>query len=225
MPWLDEVAAVVQAWYPGQEVGNSIADVLLGRVDPGGRLPQTFPARMEDDPAWLNYPGEAGHVRYGEGIFVGYRQARRRGITPLFPFGFGLSYTHVTTGPLRLDAAVLEPGGSVVASLEVTNAGNRPGSTVLQLYVTDVEASVTRPEIELKGFAKATLAPGETRTLSFRLDMRSFAFFDVTRRAWVAEAGRFRLHAGLSERDIVQSAELDLTGTWVGDPAGGGSAA
>ena len=110
MPWLDQVAAVLQAWYPGQEAGNAIADVLLGKAEPGGRLPQTFPHRLEDDPAFLNYPGEAGHVRYGEGIYLGYRYYEKKKIAPLFPFGHGLSYTQFQCGALKLDAARLAPG-------------------------------------------------------------------------------------------------------------------
>ena len=137
MPWLGKVAAVLQAWYPGQEAGNAIADVLLGKAEPGGRLPQTFPARLEDDPTFVNYPGERGHVRYGEGVYIGYRYYEKKAIAPLFPFGFGLSYTQFRLGALTLSADSVGPGETVTASVEVTNIGARAGSTVVQVYVAD----------------------------------------------------------------------------------------
>jgi beta-glucosidase len=218
-PWLGEVAAVLQAWYPGQEVGNSIADVLLGNVDPGGRLPQTFPRQLEDDPAHGHYPGEDGHVRYAEGVFVGYRHYEKAKIAPLFPFGFGLSYTRFSAGPMSLDKTELAPGESLGVSIEVKNDGERAGSTVLQLYVCDAEARVSRPAKELKGFAKIALAPGERRTLAFNLDMRALAFFDVGRRCWVAEAGEFALLAGFSSAEIVSRATFRLSADWLGECA------
>ena len=215
MPWLDTVAAVLQAWYPGQEAGHAIVDVLLGVAEPGGRLPQTFPRRIEDDPAYLNYPGEAGHVRYGEGIFVGYRYAEKLRIAPLFPFGFGLSYTRFAPGSLRLDRTAVAPRETLTAALEIANVGERAGSTVVQFYVADETASVARPVKELKGFQKLRLAPGESKTAAVTLDMRALAFFDVARRAWVAEAGAFRLLAGLSSAQIVAEARFELRGTWI----------
>ncbi len=217
MPWLDDVAAVVQAWYPGQEAGNSIADVLLGASDPGGRLPQTFPRRLEDDPTRINYPGEAGHVLYGERIFIGYRYAEKAKRAPLFPFGFGLSYTRFKAGALKLDRTEIPAGGALTASLEIANIGTRAGSTVAQFYVRDERASVSRPEKELKGFAKVRLEPGETATVTVALDMRALAFFDVARQAWVAEAGAFTLLAGFSSADIVARAPFALSETWIGD--------
>jgi beta-glucosidase len=217
MPWLDRVAAVLQAWYPGQEAGNAIADVLLGKAEPGGRLPQTFPARIEDDPTFVNYPGERGHVRYGEGIYIGYRYYEKKKIKPLFPFGFGLSYSRFRFGALTLSADRIGPGGTVTASVEVTNIGSRSGSSVVQVYVADEEASVSRPEKELAGFAKVHLAPGETRKVDVVLDMRSLAFFDVAAKAWTAEAGRFTVLAGFSSADIANQASFTLTGTWIDD--------
>jgi beta-glucosidase len=216
MPWLDEIAAVLQAWYPGQEVGHAIADVLLGKAEPGGRLPQTFPRRLEDDPTRINYPGEAGHVRYGEGIYVGYRYTEKLKIAPLFPFGFGLSYTRFTAGRLRLGKSELAPGDTLAVAIDVTNTGDRAGSTVLQLYVADAEASVSRPGKELKGFAKLALAPGETKTVTLKLDMRALAFFDVTTKRWVAEAGAFSALAGFSSAEIIAEAAFRLSADWVG---------
>ncbi|HTR13696.1 MAG TPA: glycoside hydrolase family 3 C-terminal domain-containing protein [Roseiarcus sp.] len=217
MPWLDKVAAVVQAWYPGQEVGNAIADVILGKAEPGGRLPQTFPRRLEDDPTRVNYPGEAGRVLYGERIFIGYRYAEKVKIEPQFPFGFGLSYTRFQAGPLTLGSARLQSGETLTASLEIANVGDRAGSTVVQFYVADEQASVLRPPKELKAFAKLHLNPGESNTATVSLDMRALAFFDIVRKAWVAEAGVFRLLAGFSSSDIVADARFELMHTWMDD--------
>jgi beta-glucosidase len=217
MPWVDRVATVLQAWYPGQEVGNAIADVLLGKAEPGGRLPQTFPRRLEDDPTHVNYPGEASHVLYGERVFVGYRYAEKLKIAPQFPFGFGLSYTRFRAGPLTVGSAQLQAGQALSASIEIGNVGDRAGSTVVQFYVADDQASVLRPPKELKGFAKLRLEPGQSKRANVSLDMRALAFFDVARNAWVAEAGVFRLLAGFSSADIVAEAPFELMQTWVDD--------
>jgi beta-glucosidase len=223
MPWLDDVPAALQAWFPGQEAGHALADVLLGLADPGGRLPQTFPARLEDDPVHpelpdRQYPGEDGHVEYREGLYVGYRHVDRTGLTPRFPFGFGLSYTSFALGEPRLSSASIEPGGEVTVVVPVTNTGGRAGQTVVQLYVRDVEARLERPVKELKAFAKAGLQSGETREVTLTLDMRSLAYFDDTRSAWVAEAGEFELLIGTSSVDLPQRMTLRLTGDWL-EPA------
>ena len=214
MPWLDRVNAVVQAWYPGQELGASVADVLLGKTDPGGRLPQTFPRRLEDNPAFLNYPGEHGHVRYGEGLYIGYRYYEKKKIEPLFPFGFGLSYATFAFSSLRLSQASFAPGASVDAEIDVRNVSEREGWAVVQFYTADETASVSRPHKELKGFAKLWLTAGETKTARVKLDMRAFAYFDVAVRGWVAEAGRFEVRVGTSTRDICARAEVTLTERW-----------
>lgn len=200
MPWLGQARAVLQAWYPGQEAGNAIADVLLGLAEPGGRLAQTFPRRWADNPTWSQdreiYPGLNGHVRYEEGLFIGYRHYDRLGIEPLFPFGHGLGYTRFDLSDL-----VASPDGSEVR-LRVTNTGPREGATVVQIYVSDAEASVIRPERELKGFAKLRLKAGESREVTLALPPRAFAFYDLQARAWRVEAGEFRISAGLSAADI-----------------------
>jgi beta-glucosidase len=213
MPWLPEVAAVVEAWYGGQETGNAIADVLFGDVPASGKLPQTFPQRVEDNPAFLNYPGENGRVRYGEGIFVGYRFYEKKDVAPLFPFGHGLSYTTFAYGDLRLSAASISPDDTLEVSVDVTNTGDRPGQEVAQLYVRDPQSSLARPHKELKGFAKLSLAPGETKTATFTLDRRALAFWDDLRRAWVAEAGAFEALVGSSSADIRARAGFELTQT------------
>ncbi len=219
MPWLDQVGAVVQAWYPGQECGNSIADVLTGLVNPAGRLPQTFPVRLEDNPAYVNYPGENGHVLYGEGIFVGYRYYDKKRVAPLFPFGHGLSYTTFAYDSLRLSADTLAPGETLTVSVDVTNTGDRAGQEVVQLYVRDPRAALARPEKELKGFAKVALEPGETQTVTLSLDMRALAYYDDARAAWVAEAGEFEALVGASSADIRARAGFTLSAEWV-EPTG-----
>ena len=210
MPWIDKAPAVIEAWYPGQEAGNAIADVLFGDAEPGGRLAQTFPSRWQDNPTYTKdpeiYPGTNGKVRYDEGVFIGYRHYEAKGITPLFPFGHGLSYTHFSLS----DLTVAGQGEHVTASCTVTNTGARSGSTVVQLYVGDTEASEPRPQRELKDFAKVVLAPGESRTLSFELPGRAFAFFDVRSGCWRVEAGAFEISAGFSAADIRVTATIEM---------------
>jgi len=147
--WIDKVPGIVEAWFPGQECGNSIADVLLGEVNPSGRLPDTFPMRIEDNPAYINYPGENGGVLYGEGIFVGYRYYDAKKIEPLFPFGYGLSYTTFEYSNLRTSSPVLEVGDRLRVAVDVKNTGGREGKEVVQLYVRDVKSSLVRPPKEL----------------------------------------------------------------------------
>ncbi|HWV20174.1 MAG TPA: glycoside hydrolase family 3 C-terminal domain-containing protein [Devosia sp.] len=211
MPWIDSVRAVLQAWYPGQEAGNAIADVLTGSAEPGGRLPQTFPVRWADNPAHSQdrevYPGLDGKVRYEEGIFVGYRHYDRLGMTPLFPFGFGLGYTSFTVSDLTIDDSAFEADGTVTATITVTNTGTRAGSTVVQLYVSDTESSSPRPAKELKAFAKIALEAGASRQVTLSVDARSFAFFRTEAKHWLVEAGEYTLLVGQS------SADLPLTAT------------
>ncbi len=202
MPWLNEVAAVVQAWFPGQECGNAITDVLTGVVNPSGKLPQSFPLRVEDNPAFVNYPGENGHVLYGERIFVGYRYYETKDIPVLFPFGYGLSYTSFAYSNARLSANTISPHGTLTVEVDVTNTGKCAGQETVQLYIRDSKASVARPEKELKGFAKLALEPGEMKTASMSIDMRALAFYDTARFAWVAEAGDFEAIVGASSVDI-----------------------
>ncbi len=219
MPWLSEVRAVVQGWFPGQEAGHAFADVLTGKVDPAGRLPQTFPARLEDDPTHpehpdRQYPGEDGHVEYREGLYIGYRHVDRASLAPLFPFGFGLSYTTFALGEPRLGRDTVEPGSEISLTLPVRNTGERAGQTVIQLYVRDVEARLERPSKELKAFAKVALQPNEMQDVSFTLDMRALAYYDDTRQAWVAEAGDFDLLIGTSSADLPRTARVHLGHEW-----------
>jgi beta-glucosidase len=205
MPWLDTVAAVLEAWYPGQEAGNAIADVLSG-TEPGGRLSQSFPVRWNDNPVHSQdreiYPGLNGKVRYEEGVFIGYRHYDRQGITPLFPFGFGLSYTSFELSDLAIDEAGFDAEGKVAVWANLRNTGARAGSTVVQLYVGDGQASVPRPIKELKAFEKVALAAGESRRVRFDLSGRDFAWFDVAAQTWVVEPGAFNIVVGFSATDI-----------------------
>ncbi|APO87321.1 glycoside hydrolase family 3 protein [Marivivens sp. JLT3646] len=202
MPWVSDVAAILQAWYGGQEAGNSIVDVLYGDAEPAGRLPQTFPIKLSDNPAHSQdpeiYPGLDGHVRYAEGVMTGYRHYEKHGIAPMFPFGFGMSYTDFDLGQMDLS----DDGDDVICTIPVTNTGARCGSTVVQVYVGDLEASVERPARELKAFAKVTLDAGETKIVRMTLQPRAFAFFDVTAGQWRIEAGSFTVEAGFSAADI-----------------------
>ena len=215
MPWADDVAAIVQSWYGGQEAGNALADVLFGAVNPSGKLPTTFPVRLTDNPAYINYPGENGRVHYGEGIFVGYRYYDKKEVAPRFPFGHGLSYTTFAYSNLRLHGAQFGPGDEIVVSVDVTNSGERAGQEVVQLYVHDVESRLVRPLRELKAFAKVALAPGETQTVTLTLTGQSLAYYDPAVGDWMTEPGDFTVLVGSSSRD------MRLTGQfkWVDETA------
>ncbi len=205
MPWLDQVAAVVEAWYPGQECGNAIADVLFGDVNPSGKLPTTFLARADDSSAFGRYPADAGKedvVSYGEGIFIGYRHADRTGTQPLFPFGHGLSYTRFGYSDLRLPDGHVSRAGRFEVVFTVANLGTSEGAEVAQVYVRDLESSLPRPVRELKAFRKVRLAPGEEQTVRATLGPRDLAFYDPARHDWVVEPGRFEIQVGASSRDV-----------------------
>jgi beta-glucosidase len=200
--WLDHVPAVLYAWYGGQEVGPAVGDLLFGIAGPSGKLPVTFPRRIEDSTAYGHYPGENLHVEYGEGIFVGYRGFDRKKVEPLFPFGHGLSYTTFEYSGLTLSPANVKADGKVQVGVQVRNTGTRPGAEVVQVYVRDVESSLPRPEKELKAFGRVALQPGESRTLTFGLDQPALQFFDPGKGDWVAEKGTFEVLVGASSRDI-----------------------
>ena len=208
LPWIGQVPAVLLAHYPGQEGGHAVADILLGAANPSGKLSVTWPKRLQDTPAYDNFPGGRA-VRYGEGIFVGYRYYDYKDIEPLFAFGHGLSYTQFTYSDLQspVGAKIGEP---VLVTLKVINTGSLAGKEVIQLYVRDVESSLARPIKELKGFAKVELAPGEMKIVAFTLNQRSFAFYDPNRQDWIVEPGIFELLIGSSSRDIRASARIEL---------------
>jgi len=202
MDWLEQVPAVLQMWYAGQEGGSAIAQILLGSAEPGGRLTTTYPRRLLDNSSYINYPGENGRVYYGEGIFVGYRYYDKKGVEPLFPFGYGLSYTSFSYRDLSINAPGYAPGDPIHVSLVVQNSGDHPGKEVVQLYVRDVESSLVRPEKELKAFEKIDLQPGEAKTVTFTLDQRALSFYDPARKKWVAEEGEYEILVGSSSREI-----------------------
>ena len=207
--WVDKVPAIVEAWYPGMEGGNAIADILIGNVNPSGKLTVTLPKKYEDNPSYGNYPGQAGgSVNYKEGIFVGYRHYDKKNIEPMFPFGHGLSYTTFKYENMKVEKGT----GADLArvSVDITNTGTRDGKEVVQLYVSDKVSSVPRPSKELKGFKKLLLKSGEKQTVIFKLDKRSFAFYDIGKKQWVAETGEYELLAGSSSRDIRQKAIFNL---------------
>ena len=219
MDWADDVAAIAQLWYLGQETGGAVADVLVGDRNPSGRLPTTFPVRIEDTPSNTGsprtYPGVDDQVHYDEGVFVGYRHYDRAGVRPRFPFGHGLSYTSFdydgpTLGRDNITADALDGGEMVTVSVDVTNSGDRTGSEVVQIYVGDLESSVERPPQELKGFSKVALAPGERATVSVNLDRRSFAYWDDAQGGWFVEPGDFEVRVGSSSRDIRGTARLTI---------------
>ena len=218
MPWADCAQAIVQGWYGGSESGHALADVLTGVVNPSGKLPFTLPLSLSDGPlkSERQYPGvrEEGEAwwqeYYDEGVFVGYRWYDSRDIPVQFPFGHGLSYTSFAYSPLNLSASRLRKGASLRVSLTLTNEGNRDGAEVVQLYVSDPEASVDRPLKELKGFEKVFLKAGEKRRLTFTLAPDAFSWFDAETHRWTEEAGEFRILVGSSVNDIRQEASFTL---------------
>jgi len=210
MPWIDKVPAIVQLWYNSQEQGNALADVLFGDVNPSGKLPTTFPVRLEDNPAYINYPGENGKVRYGEGIFVGYRYYDKKKLAPLFPFGHGLSYTAFKYSNLRLNKKSLNPNETLTLKVDVTNTGKVAGKEIVQVYVRDVKSTFARPEKELKAFAKVELKPKQTKTVAFTLDREAFWHFDSGKNAWSTEPGEFEVWTGASSRDVREKRSVIL---------------
>jgi len=214
MPWLNQVAGVVEVWFPGQEGGNALAAILFGDRNPSGKLPTTFGARREDYPDFGNFPGDSGHVHYAEDIYVGYRHFDRAGITPAFPFGHGLSYTTFEYSNLKLSTSSLATNQTVAVTLDVRNTGRRAGAEVVQLYLHDPNPTVDKPVRELKGFQRVELLPNQTRRVSFELQPRALAYCDVAGKQWKADAGAYELQAGASSRDIRLKKSLRLTATY-----------
>jgi beta-glucosidase len=208
--WLDKVPAVVQTWYAGQEGGNAIADVLVGDVNPSGKLPVTFLKEWKDSPAHDTYPGSNGTTSYAEGIFVGYCHFDKANIEPLFPFGYGLSYSTFEHSNLRIVPGGSSRGSTTEVSVDIRNSSRRDGAEVAQLYVHDSHSVVPRPVKELKAFQKVFLKAGETKKVTFTLDESSFAFFDPARREWRVEPGRFEVLIGSSSRNIRLSRGIDI---------------
>lgn len=209
MPWVNEVPAIVQDWYLGSEAGSALAAVLMGDVNPSGKLPFTFPVKLEDVPAHSQgeYTGENSRkvidMKYNEGIFVGYRWTdKQKKVKPLFPFGHGLSYTTFEYSKPTADAKTMSADGTLTVKLNVKNTGTREGQEVIQLYISDKQSSLPRPIKELKGFQKIKLAPGEEKEVTFTIEKEALSFFDDTKHAWVAEPGKFEAVIAASAADI-----------------------
>lgn len=202
MPWADQVKGIVEAYLSGQAVGAAVVDILFGKVNPSAKLPETFPYKLEDNPSYLYYLGEGDKVEYREGVFVGYRYYDTKKMDVRFPFGYGLSYTTFAYSNLKLSAAQIKDTDTLTVSVDVTNTGSMAGKEVVQLYVSDVESTVIRPVKELKGFDKVDLQPGETKTVTFTLGKRAFAYWNTQIHDWHVESGEFRILVGKSSRDI-----------------------
>ena len=212
MPWVDNVNAIMEAWYSGSQAGHAIADVVFGKVNPSGKLPFTFPVKLTDNGAHAlgAYDPQATSVEYKEGIFVGYRWAEKQQIKPLFAFGHGLSYTDFAYGDAVCKKAVVKEGKNVTVSVDVTNTGSVAGKEVVQLYIADHESSLARPVKELKGFKKIALNPGETQTVTFTIEPDMLKFFDDAKHDWVLENGKFTAHIGSSSEDIRTQVEFEI---------------
>ena len=220
MPWLDNARCVVQAWYGGNETGNSIADVIFGTTNPGGKLPISFPLRNEDNPAFLNYRSERGKTVYGEGIYIGYRFYEKTKRDVAFPFGHGLSYTTFAFDSLSLSHSDDAKGNAVLnVSVNVTNQGSIAGAQVIQVYVSPQSSSVSHPVKQLKGFTKVFLAPGETVQAQTSI-VRKYAtsFWDEQMDSWCEERGGYTVLVGASSANTPLQGEfvVDETSFWRG---------
>lgn len=213
MPWVNKVKGIVEAYLGGQAVGGAVCDILFGKVNPSAKLPETFPLKLEDNPSYLSYIGEGDMVEYREGIFVGYRYYDKKKMDVLFPFGYGLSYTTFAYSNLKVDKESMKDTDTMTVSVDVTNTGKVAGKEVVQLYVADKESTVIRPVKELRDFAKVDLAPGETKTVTFTLGKRAFAYYNVKIHDWHVETGKFDIMIGQSSRDIVLTKTVTVEST------------
>ncbi|NJK86066.1 MAG: glycosyl hydrolase, partial [Bacteroidales bacterium] len=206
MPWVNDVPAILQGWFAGSEAGNAIAGIISGEVNPSGKLPFSFPKKIEHNAAISfgsdSYPGDGQTVTYKEDILVGYRWLDTKKIEPLFGFGHGLSYTTFKLGVATMAKKVIKTTESIRISISVTNTGNREGAEVIQLYIKDMECSLPRPEKELKAFRKVWLKPGQTTLIDFLIEPTSLQFYDDGQNKWVLEPGMFEAHLGTSSRNI-----------------------
>lgn len=213
MPWISKVKGLIEAYLGGQAIGEAVTDVLFGKVNPSGRLAETFPIRLEDNPSYLYFKGEGDVVEYREGVFVGYRYYESKKAEVLFPFGYGLSYTEFTYSQLRLDEVVIRDTENIIVSVDVTNTGKVAGKEVVQLYVSPTVSDILRPVTELRGFDKIALEPGETKTVTFTLDKRAFAYWNTTLHDWYVIGGEYTIHIGKSVRELVLSTSLVVEST------------
>jgi len=213
MPWVDKVPAILEGWLGGQSGAGGVVNVLFGKVNPSGKLAETFPLKLEDTPAFFNFPAEQGDVLYGERIYVGYRYYDEKKMNVLFPFGHGLSYTQFEYSNIKLSSNKIKDKDLLKVSVDIKNIGGVTGKEVVQLYVKDIESTLERPEKELKKFAKVELKAGENKTIEFELNERDFSYFDAKKDRWIAESGSFEIWIGASSRDIRQKARFELEST------------
>ena len=213
MPWVNDVKGILEAYLGGQAVGAACADILFGEVNPSAKLPETFPIKLEDNPSYLYYFGEKDKVEYKEGIFVGYRYYDTKKMDVLFPFGHGLSYTTFAYSNIQVNKSSITDRDTVTVSIDVTNTGSRAGKEIVQLYIRDVKSTVIRPEKELRSFDKVELAPGETKTVTFELGKRAFAYWNTEIHDWHVETGEFEILIGSSSRSIECSAAIKVEST------------
>lgn len=212
MPWVNEVPAIVQSWYNGSESGTALAAILTGDINPSGKLPFTFPVKLEDIGAHKvsEYPGENKEVTYRESIYVGYRWIDKEKIKPLFPFGHGLSYTTFEYGKLTADKKEMNQDDKITFSVNVKNTGTRDGQEIVQLYICDLKSSLPRPVKELKGFEKVALKAGEEKTVTFTIDKSALSFFDDKKHGWVAEPGDFEAAIAASATDTKSTTKFKM---------------
>jgi len=213
MPWIHQAKSILEAYLGGQATGGAIADILFGKVNPSGKLAETFPVKASDNPSYLFFPGEGNRVEYREGIFVGYRYYDTKEVKPLFPFGHGLSYTSFEYSDLIVDRREMKDTDSATVQVTVQNTGRYAGKEIVQLYVRDAESTVNRPVKELKGFAKVELQPGEKKSVTFTLDKRSFAYYNTELKDWHVESGEFAIMIGRSSEAIVLSSAIHVEST------------
>lgn len=213
MPWVNDVKGIVEAYLGGEAVGGAVYDILYGNVNPSAKLAETFPIKLEDNPSYLFYFGEKNTVEYREGIFVGYRYYDKKKMDVLFPFGHGLSYTTFAYSNLTLSKERIKDTDLLTVSVDVTNTGAVAGKEVVQLYVADKESTVIRPEKELREFAKVDIIPGETKTVTFTLGKRAFAYYNTQIHDWHVETGEFDILIGQSSRNIVASKTVFVEST------------
>lgn len=210
MPWVGKVKAVLEGYLAGQAFGGAVSDLLFGFTNPSGKLAETFPVKLEDNPSFLNFPGEGDRVEYREGIFVGYRYYDAKAVEPLFPFGHGLSYTEFEYSELTINKESVSDTDTVKVTVKIKNIGSRAGQEIVQLYVRDKQSTVVRPDKELKGFYKIALQPEQEEVVEFMLDKRSFAYYNVDIKDWHVESGMFEILIGKSSRDIVLKQEIEV---------------
>jgi beta-glucosidase len=218
MPWIDRAKAIIEGWLGGQAGGGAIADVLTGAVNPSGKLSETFPKCLYETPAFPHFPARNRQANYGEGIFIGYRYYDMKHLEPLFPFGFGLSYTTFAYTGIRASAPSIKDSDGVTVNVSVKNTGAVAGKEIVQLYLRELKPAVIRPEKELKAFAKVALSPGEEQVVTFKLSKRDFAYYNTDLHAWAVHAGKFDILVGGSSRDLPLTETVEVEATEISYP-------